>query len=1016
MKKTILLLCTLLAVGYTTAQTAAAFLRGEQGTDYNGMSPDGKYVVGERTGESHGWGLDAITGYVSYLQDLSTGEITWMTSWTDGDYTTLGSFADVSDDGIICGTAKDVNNMITVTELGYTYTLPLNTAAVWTKDGEAKILGLGTYSVDDFNNFNDGTFAKCISKDAKIVTGYVAIGNYAFIYPCRWVLNDATGEYTYQAYSLPDESTEGQVVSISDDGSVACGYYKIKGKYTPCYWPTPDECVSLDDGTLTGYQGCKAFCISGNGKYIVLTLDKYTPKIYAVDTKEFRAIGDYQNPKKLAFGGVTNSGDVIGTVQLQDRIYPFYYNYSNALTTGFDYYVYRTAYNINIPYKFDGHSGESVSFVGVSADGTVVSGNDADGSPWTLSTGGTTMGVIPPTVEDFDVAFSGIGSVSITFGRGQEQYMDFEAAEYIVYRDAEVVGRVSVEELDNNSSTSVTFTDSGVESGTHYYAVALNWINADDKIELLSPKSPEKSIYVDNDAVFPLYDNFDSGSLSYNGWTVQRDYGETEYQNWGCPKYFGINSTPCLYSSCDQLLPYSYSVVSCRIDASDKDEVYMSFAHYWEYVNSREWALDKDTMSLELSVDGGLWETVKDYPLCDYTAYRMTFDYIDLTPYAAGTTFQVRFRLHGQAVAQYAWRIENLTIDEKPQHEGTAGAIGFTGSDGKFHLTWKNSLDAYSLSYLGSPYMDGQMYAAGNEGKPLTAVNKFDAVDLAAYKGKYLTSVMTSINKYESEDNTPLRVAVVVYEGDKLIREQELSEFECNTDFVAKLDNPVLIDGSKDMMIGIKLLEYGADQLPISYMSTKEACVKGKSDLYSEDGGKTWMSFAETFGNDSGQDTDGNPSWFIIGNVTDTPEAVDTQLDTNQYAYEVYKNGRKYSERFVYFLEPGFVDEESVQGDTYEIRTFFYDGTVSKLSETVCNNGTTAIENVQTGGNGVWNIDGDRLNITDGADNIEIYTANGMKVYEGIPTEVNFGVFGHGLFILKVYADNGDVTSHKVIL
>lgn len=42
--------------------------------------------------------------------------------------------------------------------MGYEDTLPLNVAAVW-KEGKVTGLGLGTYSVSDFDNFADGPFS-----------------------------------------------------------------------------------------------------------------------------------------------------------------------------------------------------------------------------------------------------------------------------------------------------------------------------------------------------------------------------------------------------------------------------------------------------------------------------------------------------------------------------------------------------------------------------------------------------------------------------------------------------------------------------------------------------------------------------------------------------------------------------------------------------------------------------------------------------------------------------------------
>lgn len=390
---------------------------------------------------------------------------------------------------------------------------------------------------------------------------------------------------------------------------------------------------------------------------------------------------------------------------------------------------------------------------------------------------------------------------------------------------------------------------------------------------------------------------------------------------------------------------------------------------------------------------------------------RWSFEYFDLTPYAANKIFQVRFHLHGQALAQYSWMFDNLTIDDKPQHQGVKDILGTVDGDGNYHLIWKNSLDAYPLCYLQNPYDNADWLAVGNEGKELIAVNKFDASDLTLYKGKYITSITTEINKYESEDLTPIRAAIVVYENGNLVREQEISNLEYSTDFTVKLDEPVLIDASKELMFGIKLLEHGADQCPIVYHHTKQF-VDGKSNLYSEDGGMTWKSLADFYATVEGYEDNGDASWVITANVTDTPETTDAQVDYNMFAYEIYKNGQKYSDHFVYLLEPGFTDENSVTGDTYEIRTFFYDGTVSELSEQITNDGTNGINEVEN--DNVYGIDGDTLTM-EGKGNVVLYNTEGKKLYEGYTSSLDLSKYGRGVYILVICDQYGKRTTHKFV-
>lgn len=178
MKKTILLLCAFMAATGAMAQSGAKFLQGETVTQNRNVSPNGKYVVGGGTLDKT-WGLDNIRGFDSYIWDTETDVIETVTTFGgQDDYANAGYLTDVNDDKVICGYFKDDNYKLTMTELGYTNTLPLNVAAVW-KDGQRTSLGLGGRDVSDFEYFFDGSFATAISNDSKTVVGYIGIGNLA---------------------------------------------------------------------------------------------------------------------------------------------------------------------------------------------------------------------------------------------------------------------------------------------------------------------------------------------------------------------------------------------------------------------------------------------------------------------------------------------------------------------------------------------------------------------------------------------------------------------------------------------------------------------------------------------------------------------------------------------------------------------------------------------------------------------------------------------------------------------
>lgn len=1028
MKKTILLLCAFMATTAVMAQSGAKFLQGETVTQNRNVSPNGKYVVGGGTLDQT-WGLDNIRGFDSYLWDTETDTREQLTTFGgQDDYANAGYLTDVNDDKVICGYFKDNNYKLTMTELGVTNTLPLNVAAVW-KDGQRTSLGLGGRGVSDFENFFDGSFATAISNDSKTIVGFIAIGNYAKVYPCAWVLDEATGEYEYKEYAMPEGAIRARIADVSGDGSIAVGWGEYTGEVTgtkACIWFTPDSCVIVEDPDYVEGEQFKgrATCISQNGEFIGMTLDGSTPVLYyTLSQFPITNCAEHQDDNganiTVTVQGVADNGEMIGVYEYRPYGFasynrPFWYTRDYNITTDFDYYVYLYAYDVDMPYTFTFESQESVNFVALSADARTFVGNDTYGAPWILKTDYTRMKDILPTVEGMSTQITGPGEVTVSIPKsGTDAYMGYDLYEYAVYRDGEKIASIANADIEEGTET-LTVVDKGLKGGTHYYTAAIVWKSIFDDTTLESPKADRLAVRLSSDFSMPFFDNFDSGSPVVTYWTYQRDYGDEGQSIFGCPQYMGINSTCALYNAFTHTKPYSYSVVSRHIDATDKESVYLSFARRYMFVNSTDWELDKDTVSIEVSTDGKNWTVVKDLLLNEIPANWWGYEFEDISALVAGELFQVRIHGHGQGKAMTAWMFDLFKVGETPEQEAPAGLIGACDEDGAFDMRWKNSIDAYPLTYLVNPYGNVQSLAIGDEGKPIISAIEFTPDQLTMYKGKYLTSVTTFINHdFSAGDNLP-KANLVVYEDGNLVREQEIN-VEPNIDLVVKLDEPLAIDASKNIRIGIKLTQHDANQIPLTYQNTT-LYVPGKSDLYSEDDGATWQKLSDFFATVPGQETDGYACWEITGNITDEPQASDKEFDINRNAYEVYRNGSKVTPSFVYLLEPGYVDTESVLGDVYEVRAFYLDGTVSALSNQVKNDGTTGISEVETGnGEGVYTIEDGKLDVDGGIVRVEIFNASGSKVYDGAGRGVSLGSLGHGMFILKVYGEDGTTATRKLV-
>ena len=152
----------------------------------------------------------------------------WLTRNDNADQTKGGEFSGVADNGVICGTSKDVDNLFDGE--------PINSAAVWTKDGVRTLLGYGDFDMSKITRSIDGSSANAISADGKTVAGEFSTGNGAYLTPCMWTQN-ADGSWQLSWLPMPEGAKGGQTKAVSADGSVISGYVRLSdnSKY-PALW------------------------------------------------------------------------------------------------------------------------------------------------------------------------------------------------------------------------------------------------------------------------------------------------------------------------------------------------------------------------------------------------------------------------------------------------------------------------------------------------------------------------------------------------------------------------------------------------------------------------------------------------------------------------------------------------------------------------------------------------------------------------------------------------------------
>lgn len=1004
------------------------------------MSPNGKYVAGIDPTSSPYGAANSVAGFRSYVWDAETGTTNWITEYDFNDLSKSGCFTDVNDNKEISGYFKDPDYKITVTDWEGPETLPVNVAAVW-KDGVRTSLGIGDFNLSSFSNFADGSYGTAISGDGNTVVGFVAQGNFATSTPCVWKYNESTRKWDFSRFKLPSGAKGGQVLSVSRDGSVAVGMVSYQNRTAAAFWKSATECTLIEgrkdlvnDDTkfnTEGTAGC-AYKISPNGEYIAFAFDEVTPGMFFTNEDRYVKIGTYANVTGLEITAVSDNGDIVGDYKYgnywtEQFTRPFWYSINTLRNVGLDYFVYLYASDIEIPYTFAFEDKESTTIKSVSADGKIIMGNDGNNS-WVLKTDAAYT-AIPENVTGLQTKVTNLKEVTVSWNQVTFAPFEHVLKSYNIYCDGQLVGNVPAEETGGSGggggieplSTDklISFVNKDVTQGYRKYAVTTVSEHSETGKALESPRCEPVEVCVAKNFDLPLVDNFDTGSIEYNFWTVDNWEKNPSQFFWGSGMYLGINASYALNSTvATDGKPYSSAFVSRQLDARNLDHVYVSYVKRYLFVNSEDWPLNGDSLSVEVTVDNGnTWIPVKHHLIANEEAGSWSFESIDLSQYVAHKLFQLRLREHGKGLAQVCWYFDLFKVGTLAENEAPEDLTGKVESE-KVRLMWKNTIGAYELNYLDSPYgWDVYALAIGDEGKDFIAASSFDPSDLEMYQGKYITSLRAFINHDTSiEDTKDTHASVVIFEDGKLIREQEIAEIGYNEENLVYLNEPVKIEPGKELKFGLKIFDYDERQIPIAYQNTRNF-IAGKSDLYSQDNGKTWEKLSDFYANVKDHEYDGYCCWEITANVTEL-STVDKNaaLNDNLMAYNIYRNGEKLNDQLIYYLQPRFVDEDPLDKACYEVVAYYFDGSMSGNSVQYCID-RAGIENTPAGEKlTVYpNPATDQLNIAGQFDKATLLNVNGQPVIESSQNVLSVSSLASGIYFLRI--EKGDsVETRKVMI
>lgn len=899
-----------------TALGANSFTVFQDNAFVSNASSNGKYAVG-----FHPMYNDCNVYLESFMFDAEAGELDWFTFWDEDDLSLGGEFRDVSDSGVVCGTSRDLDNIITWDDpfFGDSFSGPTQVATIW-ENGEKMPLPYGEVDPGSFVQLSDGTFGIAITADGNLVVGKISIDN-GNSTPCTWK-RDEKGDWQFSYLPLPSNTANVRIAGMADSNGTIIADAYCDDSSVVIYWDggQPHVLAGPEKTSPDEWVNLQALAISDNGRFIVMSRN-LKAIIYDIKTEEYRSVEPFDEYSSISQNvAIDNNGNVYGTYAGYPANRPFVYLYESDRIFDMGYYLSAAVPDLTTEVSFE--PGSQVTFNAVSADGRRLFGNTSSmmGKGWMMEL--DTKSLILPFAPEISYAFSrGLNEVTLRWDADTRRYEGLTLDAYNIYRNGELIETVDA------STRSFDITLTGQPTGYPQYAIE-GIFKGEGNSNVKSPMSNAIAVAVAADYSLPLFDDFES-SVQTNYWTSSTDFGNSYDSSWSCFTGAGVGDGSGLYSSVSGKTPYSFNFISRPMDATEEDFVSVSFGFIFALLNEPVQILDKDFIAIDFSTDmGDTWTEIKSWALAEMSAGNWCFKSLDISDLVAGRIFSLRLRRHGEGVAQYMSGIDNFAVNIVDGIDAPEGLTGIRNADGSASLIWKSQSGQYGLNHLGN--IRTMNMAFGNEGKEMIGANLFTEEDIAPYDGKYITSVSALINYFNWYDDVlGIKATAVVFENGEIVREQEFGEIAYNNYNVAYLDEPLLIDASKELMVGVRIHDYDDWQWPM-VAAVADDYVPGKTDLYTYDNGKTWSRLSELY---DVEDIQGHCIWDITADISDTADNDGIFFSDMPLLYNIYRDGALLNTISIDGNATRYIDREAPDNASYTVMAIAGDGAISNFSE-----------------------------------------------------------------------------------
>jgi len=908
---------------------------------------------------------------------------------------------------------------------GTTTTLPNSDDAVDVNDNG---MVLGTFGANEENGvFRDDKWYSLVCSSGAVASGYAidADGNAYGMYgglvtvaPFTWKYNETNDNYITDtlSFSTPCISGDqgGRINDVSSDGKYATGWISrlvYGGMREPINWLGS----STDYKVYENANFSEGGGVSPNGRYIALEVN-YRAAVYDTQLDSLIVFGVENSRAKsvsdngFVVGSYDNNGgrsafiwsDKLGFMIFRD----FLDKYCPGMTMPVD-----PAY----PNIFDFPKGGGIidQIMGISADGLIIVGwsgySSVARNGWIIQ--------VPHALDLIDRPHNLTATVDVPSRNkvvlkwdAPADYGTHTLDFYRVYRDGDLVGDM----LDATDANATTFTDTNVPSGTHTYTVSALFDYQDSNTYTESGITNDAQAIIIDNYDLPYYDDFEYTQLSNNYWNVETTNSMSAF--WGNSYILGpgigyqVTSAAYLYAY-GNMQPYDLSLTSKPFDATGKNTVILSFL-FNVASQSALFAGVKDTINVEVGVNG-TWTNV--YKITINGVYKWTPVSLDISNIAADKLFQVRF--HGVSGAPQGNRTAfNFDIDEfgvgLAKTSAPEGVMAVKVNDEpQNRVYYKNSTGSYGLTYFSGALNPD--LAVGNSGIPFMIGQRFEAEDMTAFTGKYLTSVSAYLYGDRPDATVPTKISLEVFKNGERIVDTPVS-FTGNAWNNFTLPTPVPIDG-QSMIIGLNITQSDMNSMPIPMDTVVMDSTFVNSKLLSYDGGKTWSSAAaENYYDPSFGWVGFNGSWAFFGNVRDENVASTPDNDVYAVGYNVYKNGT-----LAATLHYGqtYIDTLGVASDCYTVSEFNALGGMSDQSAQACVQTLVGIVSAKVSSFNVSpNPASDFVTVDADFTLIKVYDSQGRFIMQTKDKKVDVSGLRGGIYLFDATLTNGKRAVATVIV